>query len=114
SPTILHPKIWIYTEVLGSERVAIRIADNGLGIPEEVQKRLFDPFFTTKPAGKGTGLGMSISYQIVIEKHGGLLWCVSSPGKGAEFIIEIPIKRPALPDNNWQKSPYLMSTHLFS
>ncbi|MFK0730121.1 MAG: response regulator [Gloeotrichia echinulata GP01] len=114
SPAILHPKIWIYTEVLGSERVAIRIADNGLGIPEEVQKRLFDPFFTTKPAGKGTGLGMSISYQIVIEKHGGLLWCVSSPGKGAEFIIEIPIKRPALPDNNWQKSPYLISTHLFS
>ncbi|WYL95048.1 MAG: response regulator [Gloeotrichia echinulata IR180] len=111
SPTILYPKIWIYTELMGSERVAIRIADNGLGISEEVQKRLFDPFFTTKPAGKGTGLGMSISYQIVTEQHGGLLWCISSPGKGAEFLIEIPIKRPVLPDNNWQNSPDLTSTH---
>ncbi|MDZ7962985.1 MAG: response regulator [Aulosira sp. DedQUE10] len=87
------PMIRIQTEVLEGDRIAIRIADNGLGIAEAVQKRLFDPFFTTKPAGKGTGLGMSISHQIVVEKHGGSLYCISSPGKGAEFVIEIPIQQ---------------------
>ncbi|HBB33770.1 MAG TPA: hypothetical protein DC064_18725, partial [Cyanobacteria bacterium UBA9273] len=51
----------------------------------------FDPFFTTKPFGKGTGLGLSISYEIVVEKHGGTLSCISAPGKGCEFAIEIPI-----------------------
>ncbi len=58
---------------------------------EEIQKRLFDPFFTTKEVGKGTGLGLSISYQIVVEKHGGILNCLSEPGKGTEFWIQIPI-----------------------
>ncbi|MBD1896523.1 PAS domain S-box protein [Coleofasciculus sp. FACHB-129] len=71
--------------------VVIRIRDNGPGMPENVIKRLFDPFFTTKPVGKGTGLGLSISYQIVVEKHGGMLKCVSEPGQGAEFWIEIPM-----------------------
>ncbi|TAH20335.1 MAG: sensor histidine kinase, partial [Oscillatoriales cyanobacterium] len=51
----------------------------------------FDPFFTTKPEGKGTGLGLSISYQIVVEKHGGAIECISEPGKGAEFVIAIPL-----------------------
>ncbi|HEY9893101.1 MAG TPA: PAS domain S-box protein, partial [Candidatus Sericytochromatia bacterium] len=60
----------------------ISIADNGPGMTDEVCRRLFDPFFTTKPVGKGTGLGLSISYQIVVEKHGGLLTCISEPGKG--------------------------------
>jgi signal transduction histidine kinase len=69
----------------------IRIADNGPGITPEVQQHLFDAFFTTKPEGKGTGLGLSISYQIITEKHGGQMQCVSTPGKGAEFIIQIPI-----------------------
>lgn len=73
--------------------IVIRIADNGPGIPLEVQQRLFDPFFTTKKPGKGTGLGLSISYQIVVEKHGGQLQCLSSPGQGAEFVIEIPINK---------------------
>ncbi|MDJ1171709.1 PAS domain S-box protein [Roseofilum sp. BLCC_M154] len=72
--------------------VVIRIQDNGQGMTEEVKRRLFDPFFTTKPVGKGTGLGMSISYQIVVEKHGGLIDCFSEPGKGTEFVIRIPIK----------------------
>lgn len=71
--------------------VIIRIKDNGQGMTEEVKQRLFDPFFTTKPVGKGTGLGMSISYQIVVEKHGGLIDCISEPGKGTEFTIKIPI-----------------------
>lgn len=71
----------------------IRIADNGPGMSEEVCRRLFDPFFTTKPVGKGTGLGLSISYQIVVEKHSGQLTCVSEPGRGAEFLIAIPIQQ---------------------
>lgn len=73
--------------------VVIRIADNGPGISEEVCRKLFDPFFTTKPVGKGPGLGLSISYQIVVEKHGGQLTCISEPGKGAEFLVMIPIQQ---------------------
>ena len=83
--------IRIRTELLNSEQVVIRIADNGVGMTEAVCHRLFDPFFTTKPVGQGTGLGMSISYSIVIEKHGGQLQCFSAPGQGAEFVIQIPI-----------------------
>jgi signal transduction histidine kinase len=84
SPTSLSPNP-------GS--VVIRIADNGPGIPEAIQKQIFDPFFTTKAVGQGTGLGLSISYQVVVERHGGQLKCVSTPGKGTEFIIEIPIQK---------------------
>lgn len=73
------------------QSVVIRIADNGSGIPREVIERIFDPFFTTKPVGDGTGLGLSISYQIVVEKHGGNLQCVSQPGLGTEFVVEIPL-----------------------
>ncbi len=87
--TLVQPRITIKTQVVG-ERVVIRIADNGSGISDEVQRKLFDPFFTTKAVGKGTGLGLSISYQIVTQKHGGLLYCVSKLGKGSEFVIEIP------------------------
>ncbi|MGB3403007.1 MAG: PAS domain S-box protein [Microcoleaceae cyanobacterium] len=75
--------------------VLISIKDNGPGIPEEVKNKLFDPFFTTKPVGKGTGLGLSISYKIVVEKHGGQLECISEPGKGCEFKIQIPVEPPA-------------------
>ncbi|WP_017717820.1 CHASE domain-containing protein [Kamptonema formosum] len=73
--------------------VRIAIADTGPGIPEALRLRIFDPFFTTKPVGKGTGLGLSISYQIVVDKHGGKLECVSTPGKGTEFLIEIPVRQ---------------------
>ncbi|MCC3500612.1 MAG: AAA family ATPase [Microcoleus sp. PH2017_15_JOR_U_A] len=69
----------------------IRIKDNGRGMAEATRCKLFDPFFTTKPEGKGTGLGLSISYQIVVEKHGGAIECISEPGKGAEFVIAIPL-----------------------
>jgi PAS domain S-box-containing protein len=71
----------------------IRIADNGPGMSEEVCRKLFDPFFTTKPVGQGAGLGLSISYQIVVEKHGGQLTCISELGNGAEFLIAIPIQQ---------------------
>jgi signal transduction histidine kinase len=84
--------IEVGTQVINENWIAIRIADNGMGIPDSVKQRLFDPFFTTKPVGKGTGLGLSISYQIVVEKHGGHLKCFSSPGQGTEFVIEIPIE----------------------
>ena len=79
--------------------VAVSIADNGRGIPESVRSRLFDPFFTTKPVGKGTGLGLSISHSIIVDRHGGRLSCISTPGEGAEFLIEIPV-RPNLTGRN--------------
>ncbi|AFY47406.1 histidine kinase [Nostoc sp. PCC 7524] len=83
------PQIHIRTEVLDSNQVMIRIADNGCGMTEEVRQKIFDPFFTTKPVGSGKGLGMSISYQL-IEKHGGNLKCNSSLLQGTEFLIQIP------------------------
>ncbi|MFN6560349.1 MAG: GAF domain-containing protein [Nostoc sp. ChiSLP01] len=87
-----NPKIWIRTQVREWNTIIICIADNGCGIPETMRSRIFEPFFTTKQPGQGTGLGLSISYQIVVEKHGGNIKCVSQPGKGCEFWIEIPIK----------------------
>lgn len=94
------PQIQIQTELLdarestsNSPSVVIRIIDNGPGMTERVRLLLFDPFFTTKPIGQGTGLGLSISYQIIVAKHEGQLRCVSAPGQGTEFIIEIPIRQ---------------------
>ncbi|MEG4803672.1 PAS domain S-box protein [Microcoleus sp. ARI1-B5] len=86
------PTITIKTETIDDKSICIRIKDNGPGITQDRIVRLFDPFFTTKPVGKGTGLGLSISHQIVVEKHKGKLQCLSAPGKGTEFIIEIPIR----------------------
>ena len=87
------PQIKIYTELFGNSNIAIRIADNGSGIPLKFQSKLFDPFFTTKEVGKGTGLGLSISYQIIVDKHHGKLTCQSTPEKGTEFMIQIPINQ---------------------
>jgi len=81
------------------DRIEISIADNGPGIPLEIQKRLFDPFFTTKPVGKGTGLGLSIAHNIVVEQHSGTLQCISHPGEGTEFLISIPL-RTDRPENS--------------
>ncbi|MEG3911529.1 PAS domain S-box protein [Microcoleus sp. w2-18bC1] len=83
-------QIRICTEVVGNF-VEIKISDNGPGITEEVKQRIFDTFFTTKPIGKGTGMGLSISYQIIVEKHKGELYCTSELGKGTEFTIKMPI-----------------------
>ena len=86
------PTIWIRTEFLSEENcVAIFIADNGPGMSEDVQQQLFNPFFTTKPVGQGTGLGLSVSYQVITEQHGGEFHCISAPGQGAEFIIKLPV-----------------------
>jgi signal transduction histidine kinase len=85
-------RIKIRTSVINSTWLEIAIADNGVGISKEFQQRIFDPFFTTKPIGKGTGMGMSISYQIITEKHRGKLECFSTSGEGTEFIIQLPLQ----------------------
>ncbi|WP_392534157.1 ATP-binding protein [Nostoc sp. C117] len=92
--TINKPQIRIYTQHITAQQIIIRIIDNGPGILEQVRQKLFNPFFTTKTVGKGAGLGLSISYQIITERHGGSLQCISSPNQGAEFIIQIPVKQP--------------------
>ena len=86
-------RIEIRTSLFGSDWVEIAIADNGPGIPETIQEKIFDPFFTTKPVGKGTGLGMSISYKIIVEKHNGKLDVASTAGQGTDFLVRIPIKQ---------------------
>jgi two-component system, NtrC family, sensor kinase len=91
-----NPTIIIRTEAT-DKQVLIRIADNGLGIPEELQKRIFDPFFTTKSIGMGTGLGLAVSFQIITQQHNGLLHCISLPVGGTEFEILIPLKQHYIP-----------------
>jgi two-component system, NtrC family, sensor kinase len=93
---IENPQITIRTEVVKENQVQICIIDNGLGISGKVIQRIFDPFFTTKPVGKGTGMGLSISYQIVTERHGGSLQCFSHSPQGASFIITIPLRQRKL------------------
>ena len=95
---LCSPMIVIRTEVkhegeaIHPSHVVIRISDNGSGIPGDVKQRIFDPFFTTKPVGVGTGLGLSIAHSIIVEKHGCQLTCISTPGQGTEFAIELPIQ----------------------
>lgn len=86
-------QITIKTSMIDHDWVEIVISDNGLGIPDAIQAKIFDPFFTTKAVGKGTGMGMSISHQIITQRHSGQLLCQSNLGKGAEFTIQIPISR---------------------
>lgn len=87
------PQIVLRTEIADGNHIQLHISDNGIGIPDHVQRRMLDPFFTTKPVGKGTGLGMSISYQIVVERHHGRLDCMSIPGVYTKFLIELPIEQ---------------------
>jgi two-component system, NtrC family, sensor kinase len=87
-------QITIRTSTIEDQWVEIAIADNGIGMSESIQQRIFDPFFTTKPVGKGTGMGMAISYQIITEKHGGKLKCCSTIGQGSEFVMQLPIRQP--------------------
>ncbi len=76
------------------EAVLVAISDTGCGMPPEVQKRIFEPFFTTKPVGQGTGLGMSISFEI-IKKHRGEIRVESTPGEGTTFTIRLPFEATA-------------------
>jgi signal transduction histidine kinase len=73
------------------ERIEIRVADNGTGIPESIRDRIFDPFFTTKEVGKGTGQGLSICRDVVVTKHGGAITMTSQDGIGTEFAISLPM-----------------------
>jgi two-component system, NtrC family, sensor kinase len=72
------------------EHIEIRIRDNGTGVPPEVQEKMFNPFFTTKPAGEGTGLGLSMSYDIIVKQHGGTIHVDTKPGVFTEFVITLP------------------------
>jgi signal transduction histidine kinase len=84
-----EPTLSASTRNLGN-KVEIHIRDNGTGIPKEVQEKIFNPFFTTKPAGEGTGLGLSMSHDIVVKQHGGRIEVYSEPGVFTEFVITLP------------------------
>ena len=84
-----EPTLCATTKSLGN-KVEIRIRDNGIGIPQEVKEKIFSPFFTTKPAGEGTGLGLSMSHDIVVKQHGGKIEVNTTPGASTEFIITLP------------------------
>jgi signal transduction histidine kinase len=81
-----EPTLAATTKNLG-DSVEIRIRDNGTGIPPEVKEKMFNPFFTTKPAGEGTGLGLSLSYDIVVKQHSGSIEVDTQPGEFTEFRI---------------------------
>jgi signal transduction histidine kinase len=86
-----NPQIIINTQLKNNQKVSISIKDTALGMTEEVRRQIFNPFFTTKPVGKGTGLGLAVSHEIIAEKHKGEITCISTLGEGTEFIIEIPL-----------------------
>ncbi len=83
-------RITVSTRVIG-DQAEIRISDTGTGIVPEVRTRIFDPFFTTKPVGRGTGQGLAIAHNVIVNKHGGTIGLESTPGKGSTFIIRIPV-----------------------
>ena len=85
----LEPALTATTKNLG-DKVEIRIRDNGTGIPTEVKEKIFNPFFTTKPAGEGTGLGLSMSHDIIVKQHGGTIDVDTVPGVFTEFKIVLP------------------------
>ena len=88
-----EPRLKAVTRNLG-EKVEIRIRDNGTGIPPDILEKIFNPFFTTKPAGEGTGLGLSMSHDIVVKQHRGTIEVVTESGSFTEFIITLPRVMP--------------------
>jgi len=84
-----EPLLSAATRNLG-DSVEIRIRDNGTGIPAEVKEKMFNPFFTTKPAGEGTGLGLSMSHDIIVKQHGGTIDVATEPGQFTEFTVVLP------------------------
>ena len=89
NPDNYKPEVIVKTEYSPLKGVFIRVRDNGPGIPEEIKDKIFQPFFTTKPTGEGTGLGLSMSYDIITKGHGGELRVESTEGIGTEFIIKL-------------------------
>ena len=88
---VFEPVLCATTKNLG-KAVEIRIRDNGTGIPSEVKEKMFNPFFTTKPTGEGTGLGLSMTHDIIVKQHGGRIDVATEPGVFTEFIITLPRK----------------------
>jgi len=87
---VVSTRVFLSRGSKGEERIEILVKDNGPGIPDEIKEKIFQPFFTTKPTGQGTGLGLSLSYDIVMS-HGGELKVQAGKEQGSEFIINIPI-----------------------
>jgi signal transduction histidine kinase len=83
-----NPTVWVSTRKVNG-KVEIKVKDNGPGIPQKILDKIFQPFFTTKPTGQGTGLGLSLAYDIV-KAHGGELQVVTQDGEGSEFIVQLP------------------------
>jgi len=83
------PVVSVSTE-RSADKVQVRVRDNGVGIPQKAVDKIFQPFFTTKPTGQGTGLGLSLSYDI-IRAHGGEIKVETKDGEGAEFVIHLPV-----------------------
>ena len=83
------PKVVVTTRKVNG-KIEIRVRDNGMGIPKKALDKIFQPFFTTKPTGEGTGLGLSLSYDIITQEHGGTIRAETTEGEGAEFIIQLP------------------------
>ena len=98
-----HPTITVSTAQLDGN-IQIQVGDNGSGIPESIRAKIFQPFFTTKPTGEGTGLGLSLSYDIVTKGHGGALLVQSQEGESTEFIIELPIAKAGQVDTTPQRA----------
>ncbi|WP_080059227.1 7TM diverse intracellular signaling domain-containing protein [Spirosoma aerolatum] len=90
APSDYQPTVWVSTRQEPG-RVVICVRDNGTGIPDAVKEKIFQPFFTTKPTGEGTGLGLSLSYDIVTKGHGGTMTVESQEGEGTQFIITLPV-----------------------
>ena len=86
-----RPKVEVTTKVLPGNKVEVSVKDNGTGIPDAIKDKIMQPFFTTKPAGEGTGLGLSLSYDIIVKAHKGTININSKEGEGSEFIITLPV-----------------------
>jgi two-component system, NtrC family, sensor kinase len=89
-PDGYEPTIWVSTRKL-ENKIEVRVRDNGLGVPDTVRNKIFQPFFTTKPTGEGTGLGLSLSFDIITKVHGGELKLTTKAGDYAEFLILLPV-----------------------
>jgi signal transduction histidine kinase len=90
APGGYKPEVILSTSV-ENRQVIIKVKDNGIGIPDAIKEKIMQPFFTTKPAGEGTGLGLSLTYDMVVKGHGGSIQVNSVEGEGSEFIIQLPI-----------------------
>ncbi len=86
-------RIQVKTRSRGAE-IELRVRDNGVGIPRQIQDKIFNPFFTTKPPGEGTGLGLSICHNIIVEGNGGTLGFETEEGEFAEFTVTLPKRSP--------------------